>query len=347
MLAESLKAFYLISAVLVFFISLSLVLIQKGISRQQGIQLSVFWILILTPLSEYFYLAFGHFPWVIGAITYGSILLIGPLIYIAYRFEEQPDNPLPNYYLHFLPFVVFYTAALIDPKGIPNALIIMYIAQILAYQYVLGRRVWSFFANKQPLANNPQSLVNINALCLFYLLVATAYQTQITLYAMQSDLLRLIWDITNIFTFIYVVLLAAGYIRFIRSQLANNNKKVREHELSNTVVVEQKTAIKQLFEREKLHLNNELSLSDLAEQLDLTQHQTSELLNEHMGTNFYELLNQYRVQSAAEMLKSRPQAESMTDIFLAAGFNNKNTFYREFKKVYSIPPGEFRAKLLS
>lgn len=51
---------------------------------------------------------------------------------------------------------------------------------------------------------------------------------------------------------------------------------------------------------------------------------------------FYEYVNRYRAGEAAELLRSGKGKFSIADVAYVAGFNNANTFYKEFKRVYGV-----------
>ena len=99
--------------------------------------------------------------------------------------------------------------------------------------------------------------------------------------------------------------------------------------------------IEQQMQQHHLFLQDELSLSSLAEQLDTTPHRLSEVLNHHFRKTFYEFINDLRVQYAAELLISEPK-RSIADIYFASGFTTKSTFYSHFKKAFHCTPSEYR-----
>nr|WP_247684696.1 helix-turn-helix domain-containing protein [Pseudoalteromonas luteoviolacea] len=136
-------------------------------------------------------------------------------------------------------------------------------------------------------------------------------------------------------------MLSKGFIDILKIK---QTKPTRVLELAPDLANQQKKRLVELFEKEQLHLKNELSLNCLSKALNLTNNQTSELLNEHLDTNFYELVNKYRVHEAAQILKLANKKTKVSELYLDAGFNNKNTFYREFKKAFDMSPGEYKTK---
>ncbi len=87
------------------------------------------------------------------------------------------------------------------------------------------------------------------------------------------------------------------------------------------------------MEPDKFYLNNELTLPAVAEQLGITIHDTSYLINQVTSNNFYHFVNRYRMEEAKKLLASAKANElNMIDIAFAAGFNSKKTFNTAFKK---------------
>ncbi len=81
------------------------------------------------------------------------------------------------------------------------------------------------------------------------------------------------------------------------------------------------------------------------------------LLEKELGmssTNFYRKLKQIsgltpgdmirtvRLKHAAELL--RQTSMNVTEIFYRSGFNNRSYFYREFQKMYQLPPKQYQLK---
>ena len=106
---------------------------------------------------------------------------------------------------------------------------------------------------------------------------------------------------------------------------------------------EQVALLSRLMEQERLFLHSDLSLGTLAERMQLSTHKCSELINRSMGLNFYEFINGYRVEYAAQALKQHVD-KSITEIFYDAGFTSKSTFYSCFKKRFDCTPSEYRKR---
>ena len=91
-------------------------------------------------------------------------------------------------------------------------------------------------------------------------------------------------------------------------------------------------------------VNPGLTLTDLAEQLELSLSRTSHVLKKEFNKNFNELLNAARIKRAADLLLSTPF--SLKHIAVLSGFDNEYYFNRVFKRQTGLPPGEYRKKYL-
>lgn len=99
--------------------------------------------------------------------------------------------------------------------------------------------------------------------------------------------------------------------------------------------------LKLLAENESF-LDPNLSLRTLAAQLGIHPNQLSWLLNENLGKNFNEFINQYRI-AAFKTIAKNPKNANITIMGLAydCGFNSKTVFNTYFKKETGQTPKQF------
>ncbi len=92
----------------------------------------------------------------------------------------------------------------------------------------------------------------------------------------------------------------------------------------------------------KPYLNPELSLQELADQIDVKRHTLSNIINQKHKKNFYEFINQYRIEEVKSMM-TNPKNKHFKLISLAydSGFNSKATFNRIFKQMTGMTPSQF------
>ena len=105
-----------------------------------------------------------------------------------------------------------------------------------------------------------------------------------------------------------------------------------------------KVRVEDLMVQKKLFLDPELSLPMLADEVGLTTHALSYLLNTGFGENFYAFINRYRVEEAKLLLTTRIKSLSMLGIAYEAGFRSKTTFNNAFKKHTGLSPSQYVAR---
>jgi len=99
--------------------------------------------------------------------------------------------------------------------------------------------------------------------------------------------------------------------------------------------------LRQLLEVEKLYVEDNLSLGSLADKMEITNHQLSELINTRFKKSFSQLLREYRITEAKRLLVEEPKA-SVLSIGLSTGFTSQSNFYTAFKELTGMAPGNFR-----
>ena len=124
--------------------------------------------------------------------------------------------------------------------------------------------------------------------------------------------------------------------------------KYKNSGLSRRVLNELKVKLVNLMEREGLYLDSELKLGDLADELKVSRHHASQIINECFGVSFYEYVNNLRIQEAEKLLMDNEAMDmNITDIAYKSGFNNRMSFYNTFRKHFGVTPSEFRSKNLA
>jgi AraC-like DNA-binding protein len=101
--------------------------------------------------------------------------------------------------------------------------------------------------------------------------------------------------------------------------------------------------VTRLMEDDKLYLQSELTLQDLAEKLEMPPYQVTQAINEGLDKNFYDLVNGYRVEEAKRLLIDPVSRNNkILSVGMDAGFNSKTTFNTVFKKFTGLTPTEFK-----
>ena len=103
-----------------------------------------------------------------------------------------------------------------------------------------------------------------------------------------------------------------------------------------------------LLEEEKIHLSENLSLGEMAGHVGITDKKLSELLNKHLNTNFYNLINEYRVGEVKKRLCDESSSKyTLLAIAFECGFQSKASFNRIFKQKTGLSPAEYRKSIIA
>lgn len=101
--------------------------------------------------------------------------------------------------------------------------------------------------------------------------------------------------------------------------------------------------INSFMEAQKPYLKSNITLDTLSELMDVPARELSAILNGHFKMNFYEFINNYRIEEAKRIMQADiDQQKTVSDIFLEVGFNSKSVFNTFFKKNVGMTPTEFR-----
>ncbi len=98
-----------------------------------------------------------------------------------------------------------------------------------------------------------------------------------------------------------------------------------------------------LMREEVLYHDADIGLEKLANLLNASKHHLSQVINEQLGTSFFEYINQLRVEEAKTLLAETSRHEfHVIEIAFIVGFNNKVSFNAAFKKATGMTPTEYR-----
>ncbi len=99
--------------------------------------------------------------------------------------------------------------------------------------------------------------------------------------------------------------------------------------------------LEQMMKEEKAFASEDISLKIVAEELEITPHQLSEIINKKFHKNFNTYINDFRIVEAKEMLIKEPE-RTITSIAMAVGFNTNTAFSAVFSKSEGMSPKQFR-----
>lgn len=113
--------------------------------------------------------------------------------------------------------------------------------------------------------------------------------------------------------------------------------------LPDAELEKQKERLTGIVVAKSLYLNPDLRLSDLADAMGVRPYRVSQILNQGLHTSFYDLINQYRIEKAQELLTS-PAADrlNLLGVAMESGFRSKSVFNEVFKKTTGKTPSQYR-----
>ncbi len=178
-----------------------------------------------------------------------------------------------------------------------------------------------------------------------------------------SGLIQILkWTILGGIAFFTLILYGLGILRpleivfiilglLIVSYAPGIGRKKRSYHwtrLSRSQIEEIKDKLEFYMESERPYLNETLSRTSLSKALGTTPNNLSQVLSQALDTNFYDLINRYRVEEVKRRLVN-PKYQNYKIIAIAydCGFSSKAVFNKVFKKFTNTSPSHFKKQASS
>lgn len=304
--------------------------------------------------------------------SYGPLLLL----YARFMTKERPSFEL-RYLWHFVPFLIFLVASIIfidqpvmsGTSGFLDVDTFFSFRIIYAITFFVSITSYSV-ATFVEIRRHQRHLMELVSFSSGKITLQWLKGLSITFYA--GYIIMFIFGGVDILTgfmpfdpyetsFIGLTILAYLFTIFgfhqpsIFEEVGREHESVVEHVSENT---EQKKYarsglkkkdiapyIKMLenhLEKDKPYKDRELTIFDLSDQLQIPRHFLSEVINEHLGKNFYTLVNEYRIREVKKRMVD-PANKQLTILAIAydAGFNSKSSFNTIFKQKTGMTPSEY------
>ncbi len=286
------------------------------------------------------------------------IFILGPLLlfYVKdlFRIKYSLGHKLLHFSLFFIGFLYYVTFHLVQPESS------FYHASMEVIYYVWLRNtqmVIYLFLIYAVIRKKKDSIDGNVSKWLRYMTIGFAcFVTSMILYASLDSFeffYRDGWDyIISFFISGSIILLGLfGIIQpqifwgFNVKQAALNVVKYEKSGLTPGLSSELKQKLITLMIDEKVYKNNNLNLEKLSEILGTTRHNTSQIINEEFNENFFDFLNDFRIEEAKELLLNKDSKMTISEVLYEVGFNNKVTFNKAFKKRLGITPTQFKVQI--
>jgi AraC-like DNA-binding protein len=124
-----------------------------------------------------------------------------------------------------------------------------------------------------------------------------------------------------------------------------SKEKYRQSTLQDAIKAEYIEKLYRHMDTERPFLNPELTVQDLSKQLNIPRHHLTEILNNDIGKNFFNFINEYRVNEVKKrLLDSKYSHLTIVAIAFDSGFNSKSTFNSIFKQYTDMTPTKWRSE---
>ncbi len=362
---------YTIGIAITFF--LSFILLTKN-GKSEADRLLFIWLCVILVHLILFSIVssneYLNFPYLLG-IEIPFPLLHGPFLflYTLMLTSGQPANP--KMFLHFIPYSIAFFATVPflilspkekiliyqnDGKGFETISIIIFAGIIVSgiTYTILSLRVLNI--HKKQVKDNYSSIEKINLQWLFRLVLGLSGIWVLVLFA----------DEEIIFSSVVLFVVFIGYYG-IKQVGIFTNQQVSEFAptVESKVVTEQSVAesentkyhksaladgqlkaihseLVQLMNQKKLFLTPELTLTMVAQELDIHPNTLSLVINSVEQKNFFDYINTLRIEDFKVRI-AMPDNQKFTLLSIAyeCGFNSKTSFNRNFKNLTGKSPSEY------
>lgn len=278
-----------------------------------------------------------------------ACFLIGPFLYLYTRIATKPESVGGwKWLIHVLPIIVFMiVTGILYPyndywylwqhgsDGIFGfMLLFQWTFYLFASIYQVRLSFSRLFSKKEKPSNLDYWIVNIVVGCfLIWLAYNTVRYTSYIVGALS-------------FSFTLYVSLMVWFFKRRQHSLSflSPTVKYQNKEISDLEAISISDRLPQLFTEEKIHLDSNLKLLDVAKRLQTKGHTLSQYLNDTVGQSFSNYVNGYRVESAIKMLQSN-KVLTIEGIGNECGFKSNTSFYTAFKKHKGMTPAQFKKSL--
>lgn len=373
---------FILGAVQAFFFGI--LLLDKKKNRLPSELLLLFFSIIGFVLIEHYLLQrkiIFEYPHLLG-LTYTFPIILGPILFF-YTKSLIDDNKailFRDFLFHAIPFLfvatfLIYDFYFISPQEklvyyenetLGQTSVFFYIAEFFINFSIPFYSIVSLLLLKKHLEKIKSSFSNTKDLDLHWLKIVLICMVIVSfvsvLMGLLSDFLNFIsYEDGDYFMYIMltVIIYFLGYYGIKQKPVLSNDNPVLQIESAPNIKpkyatsslkdIEKEKLIKRLtksMENEKPYLNENLTLKELANKLETTPNNLSQIINEKFNKNFYEFINGYRINEVKSLLSDPKYSHySILGIAFECGFNSKSTFNSVFKQFTGKTPTDFKKSI--
>ncbi len=279
------------------------------------------------------------------------IIAIFWLFYMVFQFI-QPDEMKYNSYVHTKhPDWEFLQVDFLisdDPLGIRrycNQMMAMHWIIYLGIVMTVLRRKFKSAGQSIIQTSNELLIIMRNTVIHFIIIISIFLVTKLY-FGMRSDIggyFIATYVSFMIYTTSYQVLNRSDFFNQPGSFFSFPVVKYQKSSLSESNKDLIMSKIRMEMEENGYFRNNLASLSDLAKRINESAHHVSQVINEKMKMNFFEMLAEYRVEFAKKIIREdKDNKLTVDEITEMVGYNSKSSFNNAFKVMTSKTPSEYR-----
>lgn len=370
---------FLLGAIQAFFFGV--LLLDKGNNRLPPKLLLLFFSIIGFVLFEHYLFqrqVIFEYPHLMG-LTYTFPIILGPILFFYTKSLVNENNVISfrDFLFHAIPFLFITTFLIYDfyflstqekliyyekeTQGETSGFI--YIAEFFINFSIPFYSIVSLLLLKKHLKQIKQSYSNIKNIDLHWLKIVLICKVFVSF---VSVLMGLLSDYFNFISFedgdnlmyitLTVIIYFLGYYGIKQKPILSNDNPISQIETAPTQKPKYATSslkdgekeiliqrLTKSMEKEKPYLNENLTLKELADKLETSPNNLSQIINERFSKNFYEFINEYRINEVKSLLIDPEYSHySMLGIAFECGFNSKSTFNSVFKQFTGKTPSEFK-----
>lgn len=345
---------------------------NKIANKLLGLALFGYAIDILNTLYVYTELYYTY-PAFIGAFSLMPFLY-APAIYLYSKFlrKRKSETISKKELLHFIPFLIFqifgplyllfqsnsYKLILMESTS-DKPLISLIVGSLIPF-YGLAYIILAIFEAKKFNKEIRQNYSNIEKVKLDWLVIllfgiAVIWVLEVIQYIItrgltESNIPMYILIYISISILIYTIGFFALKLPQVFISEVEENPKSESYSksgLSEERANEILNKLENYIVSEKPFTKNDLKSAELAEAIDTSLHNLSEVLNRNLNQSFYDYVQSYRISEVKRLIeKDKEKQFTLLAHAMAAGFSSKSSFNTTFKKITNQTPSEYRESII-
>ena len=287
-------------------------------------------------------------------INNGNLFLYGPLLLLFIQGTRLGLFPARGVILlHLLPFIIIKSGTLVfGPTGLGESVLpgwFLPALNVLLTIHGITYAAWSVYEASR---GKWKSAERVN-MWIFRLSVVYALGWIFSILAKNFEAVspvfsQSLWALAYISLVVIIYLISLEFMVVPRFFQLGTAGKYKKSSLRNEQLGKLETELKNALVSDKVFLDPDLNRSDLSRHLGITPHQLSQLLNNHMDTDFYALIQNYRVEEVKKRLSDPAYSHySILAVAMDCGFTTKSTFNRVFKQFTGQTPSEYFKQVTS